>query len=231
MSHPHEELLQDFRHALARLVPLAPKAVVDEANQIAADLEADKSSTPEQIRQALIYIGKKEFPYRKAYQELCAGDEEARLQTLVLGSLDDTILEKMEPVTKYGVHILDYVKSSQFESQLSDEDRSAVDREILAAHGVLNKQCDERATKRKNTFDDLVTQWTTAEVRIQMLIDTFKGIADRDEQYRDDILARVNQFEEGWSMIEADPTEEDVQKEIEYWTGVINEGAEDGVEE
>ncbi len=231
MAHPHAELIQDFRHALARLVPLAPKAVVDEANQIAADLEADESSTPEQIRQALIYIGKKEFPYRKAYQELCAGDEESRLQALVLGNLDDEILEKMEPVAKYGVHILDYVKSSQFESQLTDEDRSAIDREILAAHDVLNKQCDERATKRKNTFDDLVMQWTAAESRIQMLIDTFKEIAERDEQYRDDILARVNQFEEGWSMIEADPTEEDVQKEIEYWTGVINEGAEDGAGE
>lgn len=231
MAHPHEELLQDFRYALARLVPLAPSAVVDEANTIAEDLEANDASTPEQIRQALIYIGRKEFPYRKAYQELCAGDEEERLQTLVLGNLDDEILEKMEPVTKYGVHILDYVKSSQFESRLTSEDRSAVDREILAAHDVLNKQCDERAAKRKNTFDDLVAQWTASEARIQMLIDTFKGIADRDEQYRDDILARVRQFEEGWSMIDADPTEEDVQKEIQYWTGVINEASEDGVEE
>jgi len=64
-----------------------------------------------------------------------------------------------------------------------------------------------------------------------MLIDTFKGMAERDEQYRDDILARVRQFEEGWSMIEPDPTEEDVQKEITYWTGVMNEEGEDGVEE
>ncbi len=231
MSHPHAELLQDFRHALARLVPLAPKSVVDEANQIAADLEANESSTPEQIRQALIYIGRKEFPYRKAYQELCAGDEEARLQTLVLGNLGDDVLEKMDPVTKYGVHILDYVKSSQFESQLSEEERSAVDREIAAAHDVLNRQCDERAAKRKDTFEDLVKQWSAAEARIQMLIDTFKGMAERDEQYRDDILARVRQFEEGWSMIETDPTEEDVQKEIVYWTGVMNETGEDGTEE
>lgn len=227
MSHPHAEVLQDFRHALARLVPLAPKEVVDEANQIAADLEANESSTPEQIRQALIYIGKKEFPYRKAYQELCAGDEEARLQTLVLGNLSDEILEKMEPVTKYGVHILDFVKSSQYETLLAEDDRSVVDREILAAHDVLNRQCDERAASRQGAFDELVARWSAAAVRIQMLIDTLRAMAERDEQYSDDILARVRQFEEGWSMIEQDPTEDDVQKEIVYWTGVLSETGED----
>ncbi len=231
MSHPHAELLQDFRHALDRLVPLAPTVVIDEARQLAADLESNESSTPEQIRQALIYIGRKEFPYRKAYQELCAGDEDARLQELVLAKLDDDVKAKMESVAKYGVHILDFVKSSQFATELTSEEQSVIDREILAAHEILNKQCDDRAQERKGKFEELVAQWSAAEVRIQMLIDTFKAMADRDEQYRDDILARVRQFEEGWSMIDVDPTEEDVQKEITYWTEVMSQGEDDGVGE
>lgn len=223
--------MQDFRKAVARLVPLTPKAIRDEASTLADDLERNESSTIEQIRQALVYVGKKEFPYRKAYQELCSGDEEARLQEIVLGKLDESLKAKMEPVVKYGVHILDFVKSSQFESELSDDERSQVDREITAAHDVLDRQCDERAAARRGTYDELVARWTATQTHIQQTIEVLRGMADRDPEYHDDILARVEQFENGWSMVEVDPTVEDVQKEITYWTGVLSEDEEDGTAE
>lgn len=231
MAHPNGEMVQDFRKAVAQLVPLTPKAIRDEAMRLADDLEQNESSTVEQIRQALVYVGKKEYPYRKAYQELCAGDEEARLQELVLGKLDESLKAKMEPVVKYGVHILDFVKSSQFESELSDDERSQVDREITAAHDVLDRQCDERAAARRGTYDELVARWTATQTHIQQTIEVLRGMADRDPEYHDDILARVEQFENGWSMVEVDPTVEDVQKEITYWTGVLSEDEEDGTAE
>ncbi len=231
MAHPNEEMIQDFRKAVAQLVPLTPKTIRDEAMQLADDLAENESSTAEQIRQALVYVGKKEFPYRKAYQELCAGDEEARLQELVLGKLDESVKVKMEPVVKYGVHILDFVKSSQFEALLSDDDRSQVDREIHAAHDVLDRQCDERAAARRGTYDELVARWTATQEHIQQMIEVLRGMADRDPEYRDDILARVQQFENGWSMVEVDPTVDDVQKEITYWTGVLSEDDEDSATE
>lgn len=227
MPNSHAALVHEFRLSLQRLSPLTPKEVIDEGLQLADDLEKKENVTPEQIRQALIYIGKKEFPYRKAYEELCAKDEESRMQTIVLGKLDASIKEKMEPVAKYGVHILDYVNSSLFESQLNDEERSAVDTAITEAHDELNRQCDERAHARKATYEELVAEWTEAEKRTEMLIDTLRGMADRDEKWTDEILNKVRVFEEGWSMIEQDPTEEEVQKEIAYWTEVFQESSED----
>ncbi len=223
MAHQHEDIIKDFREAMAKLVPLAPKEIQQEARQLADDIEANPSSTVEQIVQALVYIGKKEFPYRKAYEELCAGDEEARLQKLVLAKLDDAVKEKMESVVKYGVHILDFVQSSQYELALNADERSIVDREIAAAHDVLNRQCDERAVARKGTYETLVAMWTETAARIQSMIDVLKGMAERNEQYTSDILARVATFEAGWSMIEPDPTEEDVQKDIAYWSEVLSE--------
>ncbi len=223
--------MQDFRKAVARLVPLTPKTIRDEAVQLADDLEQNESSTIEQIRQALVYVGRKEFPFRMAYQELCAGDEEARLQEFVLAKLDESVKTKMEPVVKYGVHILDFVKSSQFESELTDDDRSQIIREINAAHDVLDRQCDERAAARRGTYDELVVRWTATQAHIQQTIEVLRGMADRDPEYHDDILARVQQFEDGWSMVEVDPTVDDVQKEITYWTSVLSEDEEDGTAE
>lgn len=229
MPNDHQGVLQEFRIAIRQLVPLTPKEIIEEAHRIADDLEGNENVTAHQIRQALIYIGKKEFPYRKAYQELCASDEETRMQTIVLNRLDAAIKEKMEPVAKYGVHILDYVQSSLFETQLNGEERLQVDAAIISAHDELNKQCDDRATQRKANYEELVTRWSATEEKIQSLIEILRGMADRDEKWKSEILGKVEVFEEGWSVTESDPTEEEVQKEIEYWAGVFQENPDDEI--
>jgi hypothetical protein len=230
MAHPHEMLLQEFRNSVVNLVPLTPPEVIAEARQIEQELSANENASLEQIRQALVYVGQKEFPYRKAYEELCAKDEEARMQEIVLGKLDDDVKTKIEAVTKYGVHILDFVKSSQFDD-LESSDRAAIDTAIVEAHDQLNRQCDERATSRKVTYDELVAQWRATEEKIQGMIEVLKGMAERDPKWHDDIMGRARQFEEGWSVVEEDPTEEEVQKEITYWAGVLGEGEEEEVNE
>ncbi len=222
MNHPHAALLQEFRICLQRLVPLTPQEVVDEGRRLADELEADENATIEQIRQALIYVGKKEFPYRKAYEALCAQDEEARMQEIVLKKLDASILQNIEAVTKHGVHILDFVKSAQFEA-LDGQDRHAIDTAILEAHEQLDKQCDERAVTRKATYEGLVQEWSAVQERMQAMIEVLRGMADRDEKWHDEIIGKVRQFEEGWSVVERDPTEEELSKELEYWAGVLGE--------
>jgi hypothetical protein len=226
MSHPQEEVLKSFRVAIGKLVPLTPPAIVDEANRLAEELEGNAAVSAEQIRQALVYIGRKEFPYRKAYLELCAGDEDARLQEIVLGKIDDVTKSMMEPVTKYGVHILDFVKSSQFED-LSEDAKVAIDNAVREAHDIVNRQCDERASSRAASYQELVARWTGEATNIQKMIDVLKDMADRDSRYHDEILGRARQLEDGFSMIEEDPSQELVEKEIAHWAGVLND-AEDG---
>ncbi len=227
MSHAQEDLLREFRRAIEKLVPLTPKDVVDEARRVADELEVNASSTAEQIRQALVYIGRKEFPYRKAYQELCAGDEEARMQEIVLGKIDDVTKSMMEPVTKYGVHILDFVKSSQFDA-LAHHEKVAIDNAIREAHDIANRQCDERASSRADSYQELVKHWTEEAEKIQKMIVVLKDMADRDARYRDEILGRARQLEDGFSMIEEDPSQELVEKEIAHWAGVFGGSEEEG---
>jgi hypothetical protein len=232
MSHPQEEILKEFRRAIERLVPLTPQEIIEEASSVARELEANEASTAEQVRQALVYVGRKEFPYRKAYFELCAGDEEARMQEIVLKKIDDATKSMMEAVTKYGVHILDFVKSSQYD-ELSDDAKIAIDNAIREAHDIVNRQCDERAASRANSYRELVGRWTDEAENIQKLIEVLKDMADRDARYHDEILGRARQIEDGFSMIEEDPTQELVEKEITYWAGVLggSEEEESGVEE
>lgn len=231
MSHPHEYLLQEYKICIDKLVPLTPPEVVLEAKNIYDELHDNENSTEEQIKQALILVGRKEFPYRKAYVELCASDEEQRLQKLVFDRLEPLVKEKIYNITKHGVHVLDYIDSRLFEEQLLPDERYQVEQAVLLAHDSLDRQCDERAHERRKNYEELVAHWTTEEARLQALIDQLRGMADRDPKWKDEILGKAEQFEEGWSVVERDPTEEEITKEIEYWATVLEEGEEGTAEE
>ncbi|MBI1908477.1 hypothetical protein HYS28_03640 [Candidatus Uhrbacteria bacterium] len=230
MPHPHEYLLKEFKISIDKLVPLTPHEVVAEANQLYDELSANAHASEKQIHDALVHVGRKEFPYRKAYEELCANDEEQRLQKLVFDRLDDAVQAKVENVTQHGVHVLDYVNSPLFEEQLTADERYQVEQAILLAHDDLNKQCNERAIERKKNYEELVARWRAEEERLQGLIDQLKGMADRDVKWRDEILGKAAQLEEGWSIVERDPSEEEVKKELEYWSTVLAESEDDAVD-
>lgn len=223
MSHPHEYLLQEYKLSIDKLVPLTPPAVIDEAKRLYDELSSNEAATERQIRQALILIGKKEYPYRKAYMELCAKDEEQRLQTEVMKRLEGPIGDKVKLMIDSGVHVLDYVNSKLFERDLEPTERYQVEQAILAAHDVLNRQCDERAKEREQNFAKLVTHWQAEETRIQQLIDRLRGMAERDPASADEIRGKADQLEEGWSIVERDPSEDEIKKEIENWTAVLEE--------
>lgn len=214
-------MLQEFQISIDKLVPLTPKDIVDEAKQLHDSLVADENSTEKQVHDALVYVGRKEFPYRKAYEELCVSDEEQRLQEAVFAHLEPAVREKIHNVTHHGVHVLDYVNSRLFEEQLTADERYSVEQAILLAHDVLNKQCSERAVERAKNYEDLVTRWKTEADRLQVLIDTLRSFADRDPKWQGEILGRVATLEEGWSVVERDPTEEEIKKELEYWTDIF----------
>jgi hypothetical protein len=229
MPHPHQAYLNEFKISVDKMVPLTPPEVMKEAKDLYDQLLADESTTNKAIHQALTLVGRKEIPYRKAYQELCAGDEEKRLQACVFERLDADVRKKIEEMTNHGVILEEYVKSDLFEEQLSGEDRYSVEQAILLADDVLDHQCDERAHKRKKKYDDLVMQWQKEVARLQGMIDHLRSLGSEDPKWISEINSTADRLEEGWSIVERDPTEEEIKKEIEYWNTVLHEGDENAL--
>ncbi|MBP9827577.1 hypothetical protein KBC55_00285 [Patescibacteria group bacterium] len=224
MAHPYQYLLQEYEISIKKLVPLTPPDVIGEAQKLFEDFQRNENVTERQIRQALVHIGKKEYAYRKAYEELCATDEEKRLQSAVIGRLEPAVQVKLQPLFDNGVHVLDYVNSRLFEEQLSSDERYHVEQAILIAHDELKKQCSDRAAERKESYEQLVAKWRAKQNEIQTLIDQLRGMSTRDEKWASEIIGKADQLEEGWSVVERDPDHQEVQKELEYWHTVLEEG-------
>lgn len=227
MPHPHASFLKEFQCAIDKMHHYAPPDLITEAQAQHDALLADAESTEEQIHLALVTVGKKEYPYRKAYHDLCASDEEQRLQSLVLERLDENVKQKVLGHTKHGVLIDHYVKSKLFEEELTPEERLQIENAVLLAEDVLNSQCDERAGKRHGQFEDLIKKWCDERDRLQKMIDTLRGMAGGAGKWRDDILASVSRLEESWSVAESRVSEEEIKKEVEYWDTVLHEVEEE----
>ncbi|MBU4314806.1 hypothetical protein KJ673_00170 [Patescibacteria group bacterium] len=226
MTHPHQSFLDEFKISIDKLVPLTPPEIKEEALKIYKELSENLDADTKQIHQALSYVGRKELPYRKAYNELCAGDEEQRLQKLVLERLDDEVKKKMLAVTQHGVMLDDYVASDMFEEQLTPAERLQIEQAILLAEDTLDHQCDERAHKRQAQYDDLVDHWTKEAARLQGMIDNLRAMGDEDPKWTGEINSVADRLEEGWSIVEHDPSEEEIKKELEYWNTVLHETEE-----
>ncbi len=55
------------------------------------------------------------------------------------------------------------------------------------------------------------------------MIEQLKKLADKDEKWRTEIESVAERLEEGWSIVERDPREEEIVKELEYWNTVLND--------
>ena len=223
MSHPHQSFLDEFAIAIKHLVPLTPQETIDEAKTLHEELSNNPETTEKQIHQALSLVGRKEFPYRKAYIELCQGDEEQRLQKVVFERLEDDVRKKVEEMTKHGVVLEEYVKSALFEEQLESDERYQLEQAILLADEVLDNQCEQRAEKRKIDYEGLVKKSTEYATKLQGRIDQLRAMAVEDPKWAGEINSIADRLEEGWSVVEKDPNEQEINKEIEYWNTVLHE--------
>jgi dipeptidase len=226
-SHPHQYLLDEYRASVEKLVPLAPLEVREEAEKLYDELAQNEHATERQVRQALIAIGKKEYPYRKAYQALCATDEEKRLEAAAFAKIDPVIAEKIRAVTTHGVHLTDYVKSKLFTSQLEPDEQYHVEQALVAAHEVISRQCDERASERKEKFSLLVAEWSVKRDEIERLIDELRNMATRSHELAGDILGKADAFEDGWSMASHDPQEKEVREALALFATQLEEQSDD----
>lgn len=225
MTHPHQSFLDEFKISIDKLVPLTPPEITEEALKLHKELSENMDATAKQIHQALSLIGRKEYPYRKAYNELCAGDEEQRLQELVFDRIDENVKKKVHSVTQHGVMLDDFISSDMFEA-LEPEERLQIEQAILLAEDTLDHQCDERAHKKQQQYETLVENWAQESARLQGLIDGLRAMGDGDPKWKGEIDSICDRLEEGWSIVERDPSEEEIKKELEYWNTVLHETEE-----
>ena len=159
MTHPFQSMLSEFSFAVKHFVPTLPKELKQEAQATVDALFADQSADEFQIKKAFYEIGTKEYPYRRAYQELTQGKASGHLKVLVLEHVDEKVREVIKPYLNSGVSLEELVKSELFESQLSPEERYQVEDGILVASSKLADLLKRQVSAEEASYELLVEKW------------------------------------------------------------------------
>lgn len=225
MTHPHKALLGEFKYALDHLVPTVPAEVVEEGRRMHQELADNPEASEDQIHDALVKIGKAEFAYRNAYNDMVGKASEAKRVDLVLDHLEPAVKEKVKHLLDSGVALDELVKSGMFETDFTAEERYQVEDGILHAIDHIKEELPKEIEARKAEYDTLVAEWKAKQAKMEEKIEELRALSNKDAKWKDEILDKVKTLEEGWAVTERDPDLLTIEKEIEYWQGTM-EGVE-----
>jgi len=224
MSHPHQSMLDEFQFAIKHFAPTVPEAVKAEAQKVHDDIAGNESVDEVAVKKAFYTIGIKEYPYRRAYEELTHSSAEAQMKSMVLEHVDETVRSVIKPHLDEGVSLEELVSSKIFSEQLDAKQRYQVEDGILVAKDKLAETLKAQVGEQSDHYKALVDKWSSEAGKIQEALVTLEKLAQGgDENQQAEIKGKVARLREGFLVTEPDPQLEEVQKEIDYWTETFAE--------
>ncbi|MFA4846040.1 MAG: hypothetical protein WC654_05780 [Patescibacteria group bacterium] len=222
MPHKHKSALDEFQFAIRHFVPTLPKEIKEEAQGLHDSLLADESADEAMLRDAFFKIGVKEYPYRKAYEELTHSSAEAQMKAMVLEHVDEVVRAVIKPHLDAGVSLDELFVSEIFETQLDAKQRYQVEDGILVSANKLAEKLKSEVGGQADTYHKLVEKWQAHAAEIEKAIEDLEILAQGGlENQQAEIKDKAARFREGFLVTEIDPQLEEVKKEIEYWRGTF----------
>lgn len=222
--HPYQSMLEEFQYGIKHFVPTLPAPIKDEAQRIHDDLAGNEALDETAIKHAFYTIGIKEYPYRRAYEELTSSSAEEMLKKMVLEHVDETVHGVIKPHLDEGVSLEELISSDLFTEALDAKQRYQVEDGILVAKDKLAEILKNRVGEQAAAYQSLVDKWTQEAGKIQEAIDELEQLSQGgDENQQAEIKNKVARFREGFLITELDPELEIVKKEIEYWKDTFAE--------
>ncbi|MBI2099283.1 hypothetical protein HYT45_02610 [Candidatus Uhrbacteria bacterium] len=222
--HRYEHILD----LLKQVIDKAPKFFPEERRkQMAAELaamEKDAATPVSKIEGAIISFGKEIWPYRKSFWHV---HDEAKLdeEQYIREKLNPPLREKYEQFLRKGGRIEDIKKEARLEDLeifFSPDELALLAEAKLDAHKRVMEEVDLLCSgEKKEICVNALGEYQKRQKEIAELIDQLRALSAQSEKWASEILDKARKFEEGWSGLAREAQKDDVQREIDYYLGVI----------
>lgn len=231
MRHPYAFTLDLMRLTLDRLPAVFPAERKRYFDGRLSAFEADPHADQEVINSTLTELGKESWPYRCAYADLYEQYGRAAEEVGMLKNLDAATREKYERFIHEGGKLGQIAAArsgaglwqpSPFERYFTPEEKYAIEQAWLAAREAARKEIDSLiAGKKKTDYENLVREHLARQARMAGMIGELRGLAKVNRKWESAILDNVRTIEDGWSVVERQPDEERLARDLEYWRGTL----------
>ncbi len=217
-------LYSELEFAIKHLPPSIPEEMEKQIWDIFHALKKEGKDEAA-LRDAMISIGKLEWPHRKAYEDMMMACCSKTQHEMLLESLSEKTRKKFIEIGGNDATVQEVVHSKLFEEKLTAEQRYEIQEAALEARLKMHEFMKGQINSRPKEYADLYAEALVEQEEISKLLADLEKLASVDDDWRDEIMGRVEQMRLGWSIAEPDVTIDDVRKEIEYWKGTLSSGS------
>jgi len=193
-----------FEHLCAELPPALPRDIRDEVVQAQEQVRSNLALTLHELEDTMVYIGKKLWPYREAFQEFYRVYEGNLGEAYLLRKFTPTLKKKYEAFKTNGGSFRDLHSGTNVTFFTPDERTKicealiAVEDEIRAYTVQAILSTDERRyTKRVEEFTKILGD-------MEMRLGALREMADMEGEHPElaaEIRDQIRAFEQGFALL------------------------------
>lgn len=218
-------LYGELEFAINHLPPSMPEDTMTRIWEVFRALPKDTRNEAA-LRGAMIDIGKREWPHRKAYEAMAMACCSTTQHQMLVDALTPTTRKKFLEIGGNDATMQEVVHSRLFEERLTPEQRYEVQEAALNARLQMHEYMKGQIAARPQEYEERYQAALKEQAAIEAAINDLEKLAVVDADWTPEIMGRVEQMRLGWSIAEPDVTLDEVQKEIEYWKGTFASGEE-----
>ncbi len=217
-------LFHELEFAIKHLPPSMPEETMKRIWDTFNNLKAHEDASEHDVHNAMIEIGKLEWPHRQAYNDMMMACCSKTQHQMLLDALSEKTRKKFIAIGGNDATVQEIVHSKLFEEKLTPEERYEVQEAALNVRLQMFEFMKGQIQARPQEYKERYEKALKEQAAIERGIDDLEKLAAVDEDWRPEILGRVEQMRMGWSIAEPDITLDTVKKEIEYWQGTLTSG-------
>jgi hypothetical protein len=232
VRHPYAFTLDLMRQAIDLLPPgFSSKRRKEYATAFARFQKSPSTPYPE-IQETIAELGKESWPYRKAFEDLYARYGRASEESQLLTHLDQGLRDKYETFINEGGklnHILEAKSgteiwvASRFERFFAPEEKFSIGQALIEARRAARQEIEELIKgPRRAEYEALISKYDKRRGVMTDKLHELRKLAGVSPKWQPEIEGQIQTFEEGWSVVEKQLDESELDKLIEYWKGTLD---------
>jgi len=224
IEHPCQFTLNLFLEMIEKAPVTFPAERKEEMEKKREVFLKDKKIACAKVEEAVVFFGRKIWPYREAWQEIYEKYGRPKEAEYFEKNLPKELHEKYFACkVKGGGHCLrEYRMCGLMEKCFSPDEKFFLDQTVISTLSKTKEEVDKLVLgEKKEEYQSLFEKWSALQKTMAEKIEELKKMARANLKWRAEILDKIKTIEHGWSMIEQDITLKDVEQVIDFYAGAI----------
>lgn len=209
-----------FERMYKKMPPLVPKEIKKEFDHALDHLHDDITVTTEDVEDIVIALGKKIWPYWKAFGEFLDMYQGKLGEKFLLGKLSPDLKNKYKEIKEHGATYRDLRTGSPL-SYFESEERLILTEGLVEVDGDIRLHTEQAVLSLdRKKYEDLILDFQTILDDIEKRLETFRTMAEDEEGHprlADEIRDQVRSFEFGLCLLGPNTEHHQVLNAADYF--------------